>query len=177
MLIAMGIAAFLCLFIGIYPAPLYDILPYPDAHYIPYTGAHVIGQLQLLMFGALAFCLLILSGHYPAELRSINLDTDWFYRKGSAFFYRCMDKGLNSINRVCDNRIARQLTTATIKRVLQLPSQIAFGAAVFIQRSSGKKPSSIDKKHFNAAFKIGAIPVGIGAALAAFFVVLLFFLS
>ena len=42
-----------------------------------------MGQLQLLMFGALAFTLLILSGYYPAELRAINLDTDWFYRKGT----------------------------------------------------------------------------------------------
>jgi multicomponent Na+:H+ antiporter subunit D len=177
MLIAMGIAAFLCLFIGIYPAPLYEILPYPDVHYVPYTGAHVVGQLQLLMFGALAFCLLILSGHYPAELRSINLDTDWFYRKGSAFFYRCMDRGLNSLNRVCDNRIARQLTTATIQRALQLPAQIAFRTAVFIQRISQKRPPSINEEQFNAAFKVGALPVGIGAALAALFVVLLFYLT
>ena len=81
MLLAMGITAFLCIAIGIYPGPLYSILPYP-VDYVPYTGAHVIGQLQLLMFGALAFCLLILSGYYPAEMRAINLDTDWFYRKG-----------------------------------------------------------------------------------------------
>ncbi|MCK9275476.1 MAG: Na(+)/H(+) antiporter subunit D [Syntrophales bacterium] len=82
MLLAMGIAAFFCVFIGIYPAPLYRILPFP-VDYIPYTASHVVGQLQLLMFGALAFVLLILSGYYPAELRAINLDVDWFYRKGA----------------------------------------------------------------------------------------------
>jgi multicomponent Na+:H+ antiporter subunit D len=81
MRLAMGIAAFLCVAIAVFPRPLYDILPYP-VHYVPYTAAHVVGQLQLLMFGALAFCLLILSGYYPAEMRAVNLDTDWFYRKG-----------------------------------------------------------------------------------------------
>jgi multicomponent Na+:H+ antiporter subunit D len=39
------------------------------------------------MFGALAFTLLILSGYYPPEIRAINLDTDWFYRKGVDGFY------------------------------------------------------------------------------------------
>ena len=82
MLVAMGMAAFLCVFIGVFPQPLYRLLPYP-VEYVPYTASHVVGQLQLLMFGALAFTLLILSGYYPPELRAINLDTDWFYRKGA----------------------------------------------------------------------------------------------
>ena len=81
MMLAMGMAAFLCVFIGLFPGPLYNILPYP-VEYQPYTGAHVLDQFQLLFFSALAFCLLILSGIYPAEIRAINLDTDWFYRKG-----------------------------------------------------------------------------------------------
>lgn len=177
MIIAMGTAAFLCLFIGIYPAPLYDILPYPDAHFVPYTGAHVVGQLQLLMFGALAFCLLILSGHYPAEMRSINLDTDWFYRKGGAFFYRCMDRRLNALNRFCDTRIARQLTTAIIQYSRTLPSLIAYKVAVFIQHIGGNTRPPIEKNEFTAAFEAGAVPVGIGAALAALFIVLMFFLN
>jgi len=89
MRIAMGIAAFLCIFLGVYPAPLYAILPYP-VHYVPYTGFHVVAQLQLLMFGALAFTLLVLSGYYPAELRATNLDTDWFFRKpGNLFIAFC----------------------------------------------------------------------------------------
>jgi len=82
---AMGIAAFLCIFFGLYPYPLYNILPYP-VHYEPYTAFHVIGMLQLLMFGALAFTLLILAGYYPPEMRAVNLDTDWFYRKGADAF-------------------------------------------------------------------------------------------
>lgn len=91
MRVAMGIAAFLCIFLGVYPQPLYQILPYP-VDYIPYTAFHVIGKLQLLMFGAFAFTLLILSGYYPPEIRALNLDTDWFYRKGAAVFMWFIDR-------------------------------------------------------------------------------------
>lgn len=80
MLVAMGLAAALCIGIGIWPQPLYGLLPYPvDFH--PYTTDHVVTQLQLLFFAALAFAVLIRNGLYPAELRSINLDFDWFYRR------------------------------------------------------------------------------------------------
>ncbi len=91
MLLAMGIAAFLCIFIGVFPGFLYSILPYP-VDYVPYTAAHVIDQLQLLFFSALAFSLLMLSGIYPAEIRAINLDTDWFYRKGAKAFLWLVNK-------------------------------------------------------------------------------------
>jgi multicomponent Na+:H+ antiporter subunit D len=80
MLLAMGITAFLCIAIGIFPDPLYAILPYP-VDYAPYTTTHVITQLQLLMFSALAFTVLMRTGVYPPELRSVNLDWDWTYRR------------------------------------------------------------------------------------------------
>ncbi len=80
MLLAMGITAFLCIFIGVYPDPLYAILPYP-VDFSPYTVAHVITQLQLLMFSVLAFIFLIKSGLYPDEIASTNLDTDVVYRR------------------------------------------------------------------------------------------------
>jgi len=87
MLLAMGLAAFLCVFIGIFPGPLYSVLPFP-VDFAPYTGGHVLGQLELVSFSVLAFCLLLLSGIYPAEMRAINLDIDWFYRKGAGILYR-----------------------------------------------------------------------------------------
>ncbi len=85
MLLAMGTAAFLCLFIGTFPGYLYSLLPYP-VDYIPYTPSHIMAQLQLLFFSALAFTLLMLSGIYPAEMRAVNIDSDWFYRKGARAF-------------------------------------------------------------------------------------------
>lgn len=80
MLAAMGIAAALCIAIGSYPAPLYALLPYP-VDYIPYTTTHVITQVQLLFFSALAFAWLKMTGLYPPELPSINLDADWLGRR------------------------------------------------------------------------------------------------
>ncbi|MQM30679.1 MAG: Na(+)/H(+) antiporter subunit D [Candidatus Accumulibacter phosphatis] len=79
MLVAMGIAAALCVGIGVFPDALYSILPYP-VDYQPYTSSHVVAQLQLLVFSALAFAVLMRTGIYPPELRSVNLDSDWFYR-------------------------------------------------------------------------------------------------
>ena len=91
MLLAMGIAAFLCIAIGIYPAILYDILPF-EVNFIPYTTSHVISQLQLLFFSALAFAVLMRSKIYPPELRSTNLDFDWLYRKPGAYLMRSLGK-------------------------------------------------------------------------------------
>jgi multicomponent Na+:H+ antiporter subunit D len=80
MLIAMGAAAFLCVALGVYPQPLYDILPFP-VNYEPYTVPHVVNMLQILLFSALAFVFLRRAGLYPPELKSVNLDFDWFYRR------------------------------------------------------------------------------------------------
>jgi len=80
MLITMGITAGLCLFIGIFPKPLYSLLPFP-MDYVPYTAAHVINQLQLLILSAAAFTFLKVTHIYPPELRSTNLDFDWTYRR------------------------------------------------------------------------------------------------
>ena len=80
MLLAMLIAAVLCIGIGVYPAALYSLLPY-DTGYNPYDATHVLAQTQLLFFSALAFVWLNLSGLYPPELHSTNLDAEWFYRR------------------------------------------------------------------------------------------------
>ncbi len=98
MLIAMAITAFLCIFIGsaqIFSGPLGDplfaLLPFAedvayqvgkDSHspYIAYTAPHIITQLQILLYSGLAFAVLQKTGLYPPELKSTNLDTDWFYR-------------------------------------------------------------------------------------------------
>jgi multicomponent Na+:H+ antiporter subunit D len=80
MLVAMVASAALCLGIGIFPGPLYRILPFP-VDYHPYTGDHVVTSYQLLVFATLAFAVLVRTGIYPPEKRSVNLDFDWTYRK------------------------------------------------------------------------------------------------
>ncbi len=80
MLIAMGLAASLCIGIGVFPGVLYNVLPFP-VDYEPYTVTHVITQLQLLFWSAVAFAWLNWVGLYPPELRSVNLDSDWVFRR------------------------------------------------------------------------------------------------
>ena len=91
MRIAMTISAILCVAIGSYPPLLYNLLPYP-VDYISYTTTHVVLQLQLVFFGVLAFAALMLTGNYPSEQPSVNLDADWIYR-------RALPKGIRAIVR------------------------------------------------------------------------------
>jgi multicomponent Na+:H+ antiporter subunit D len=80
MLIAMSIAAVLCIFIGLQPQHLYALLPWP-IDYWPYDTTHVLSQLQLLFFAALAFVWLEKLGLHPHEMHGVNIDAEWLYRK------------------------------------------------------------------------------------------------
>jgi multicomponent Na+:H+ antiporter subunit D len=92
MLVAMSIAAFLCIAIGVYPAALYQLLPFA-VDYSAYDVTHVLAQMQLLFFSALAFVWLNLRGLYPPELPSVNLDVDWLYRR---LLPRQLQRGLDA---------------------------------------------------------------------------------
>ncbi len=114
MRIAMGITAALCIGIGVFPGALYAILPYP-VDYVPYTVAHVITQLQLLMYSALAFTVMMLWKIYPPELRSTVLDTDWLYRRALARTVpRALDAVFERIHSL--QAVALYNTIITVKR-------------------------------------------------------------
>jgi multicomponent Na+:H+ antiporter subunit D len=83
MLVAMGIAAALCILLGIWPALLYDLLP-RSYEYHPYTAEHLLTQMQLLVLAALAFALAWRAGLFPRDLPGIHLDVDWFWRRPAA---------------------------------------------------------------------------------------------
>jgi multicomponent Na+:H+ antiporter subunit D len=80
MRVAMALAAAGSITIGVAPGWLYRILPYP-VDYVPYTVPHVVNQLQLLLLASMAFTVLIRTGLYPPELRSVNLDLEVVYRR------------------------------------------------------------------------------------------------
>jgi multicomponent Na+:H+ antiporter subunit D len=170
MLLAMGIAAFLCIFIGSFPQYLYSLLPYP-VEYVPYTAPHVVGQTQLLFFSALAFTLLLLSGIYPGEQRCLNVDADWFYRKGARLFYAIMDKGFNGLNvasdRVFVGGLARYLGGIS-KDGAARAALLALVPAWVITGAKGKD-LAIKKSRLREAVETGTSPVGISAGLATIF--------
>jgi multicomponent Na+:H+ antiporter subunit D len=106
MLVAMSLAAALCITIGVFPDFLYGLLPH-DTGYNPYDATHVLAQTQLLFFSALAFVWLNLRGMYPPELPSTNLDIDWLYRRlgpavigGVGGAIAASDRGLRSAARL-----------------------------------------------------------------------------
>ncbi|MFP5238518.1 MAG: proton-conducting transporter membrane subunit, partial [Acidobacteriota bacterium] len=92
---AMLIASFLCIFIGCYTPYLYEMLPYPDvaAQYHPYDTYHLSETLQILLFTALGFFLL-LKKLTPEAV--ISLDMDWFYRMGGRAFFWLARKPIQS---------------------------------------------------------------------------------
>jgi multicomponent Na+:H+ antiporter subunit D len=108
MLAAMGLTAFLCVFIGCYTPYLYHLLPYQDAAqaYHPYTSYHVSETLQILLFTALGFFVLVKLRKIEPH-RGINLDLDWCYRlAGRALLWlarkpvQSADAGVGEVYRV-----------------------------------------------------------------------------
>jgi multicomponent Na+:H+ antiporter subunit D len=174
MLIAMGIAAFLCIFIGVYPKPLYDILPFPVAYH-PYTISHVLSQTELLFFSALAFTLLLLAGIYPAEIRALNVDSDWIYRKLGKTLYTAFDKVLNPLNTWCES-IVRGVTSGTALFFRDAGTKLTLFAAVNFWLLMGyrDKRLEIKKRRLSDDILQGTLPIGIGAAVAISFILLIF---
>jgi len=177
MLAAMGIAAFLCVGLGVYYQPLYNLLPFP-VHYTPYTGAHVVGQLQLLLFGALAFTLLILSGYYVMEVRSKNLDADWTYRLFGQFAYKILDRGLNSLNRVSESVLMKFVKSVAVSFQNTTANFALFVAVNFwLLIGYRDKRLEIKKRRLYNDILQGTLPIGIGAAVAISFIFLIFIIT
>ena len=131
MLIAMFIASVLCIAIGSYPQLMYQFLPWEN-NYVPYDVTHTLTQLQLLFFSALAFVWLNKQGMYPPELRSINLDVEWFYRSAlvkSARSVVAMARGINE-----------QVVSPLKQRIFSIPEinvTSAYSAAQLTRRMAG----------------------------------------
>lgn len=94
MRLAMVLMAAICIGLGIWPEPLYAILPF-TVTYKPYTPYHLVEMLQLLLFSGLAFFLML-----PLMKRTltISLDFDWFYRVFGKVVFR-MVAHLNTLVR------------------------------------------------------------------------------
>lgn len=129
MLFAMGIASFICIFLGIFPNTLYVLLPY-HVEYAPYTASHVTASLGQLGFTALGFFLLLKV--LKAEA-TISLDTDWFYRKGSRIFMWLVN---NPIAKFEYNVVGEAYEYIIQKPVLKLAQILRSIDAAFIDSSA-----------------------------------------
>lgn len=79
MLYAMYLAAFVCIYLAIFPQHLYALLPYPLVYW-PYDLNHIFTHLELGFFAVLVFVIATKKG-YLLQSASTNLDSDWLYRK------------------------------------------------------------------------------------------------
>jgi len=174
MLTAMGFLAFICLFLGVYPKPLYDILPYEMEYYHAYSISHVATQLQLLMFSALVFFLFLA---LLKRTDTIALDTDWFYRKGGRLFYQVMDKGLNAVNRTFERVFVKEFLVDLTTHVKRLPFAVLAKICWPFWKSAFDAP---DKKTINENLlkraQSGFYPISIIGLFAAIYFGLLFLL-
>ncbi len=166
MLLAMGLAAALCIGIGVFPQPLYSLLPYPT-DFQPYTAGHVISQAQLLLFAALAFALMLLSGTHPPEIRAINLDIDVLTRKGGRAFYAIADRALNAMNGWADEVVSQRLTRR-LALFFQRPEcnlqQLGLRALSLFVGNREWMPATLSLSEFRCEH--GAHPVGEGVLRA-----------
>jgi multicomponent Na+:H+ antiporter subunit D len=99
MYIGMGLTSVICVAIGVYPALLYNLLPYP-VYYQPYNTGHLLETMQLLIFTGLAFWLVMKKLHAEAD---ITLDTDWFYRRPSHLAYNMFSVSICSLFGAVEN--------------------------------------------------------------------------
>ncbi|MBC8338753.1 MAG: Na(+)/H(+) antiporter subunit D [Alphaproteobacteria bacterium] len=86
MRLAMILFAVLCIGLGVFPEPLYALLPFP-VDYVPYKAGKVLGMMELLLFSGLAFfiCLPLMK-----RTLTISLDVDWFYRRALPWLARSL---------------------------------------------------------------------------------------
>jgi len=103
MLAAMGILAFLCIFLGVYPKILYDMLPYP-VEFVPFTLTRVFSITQMFIFTFLGFWVLrkLVKGH-PGYV----LDTDWLVRIPGSYFLKFCRVSLQVFGSFLDGSTAK----------------------------------------------------------------------
>jgi multicomponent Na+:H+ antiporter subunit D len=101
MLIGMGILAFLCIFMGVYPKVLYDRLPYA-VEFIPFTTTRVFSIMQMFIFTFMGFWLLrkLVQG-YP----TYTLDTDWPFRMAGRKVIWFCEKPLMTFAQFVDGKV------------------------------------------------------------------------
>jgi multicomponent Na+:H+ antiporter subunit D len=163
MLLPMAALALLCILLGVYPEPLYRLLPFHMEAYNAYTPGHVMAQMQLLLFSALVFFLFL-----PMLKRTdtVSLDFDWFYRKGARLAYRTADTVLNTANRLTRQWVVGNAVTRFSAWAHQAPVQIAGSLACIAYRLEGCPDPEAKAERWKASLRLGTLQAGLGTALA-----------
>jgi len=162
-LAAMGLAALACLGIGVYPWPLYALLPFAAPEFAPFSPGRITATIELLAFAGLFFAL------YVPILRrrpGITLDTDFFYRMGGRFLYRLADSATGGINTAAAEMAARA-AAALDRLTAQGPQKLASLAVTLFFPLLGKNACHMRDEAALAA-QTWTPPVGVTLAAALF---------
>ena len=169
MLIGMGLLAFLCIYLGCHPTPLYDILPFDPGESKTFSAiyvdhfANVVTMFQLLAFSALAFFVFL-----PLLKRTptISIDFDWFYRKGAKWFFWMADKSLNSLNAAADKYVIKTFLPALTRFALVAPAAITAMVLKPVWRAMDPDEARLTKRRDElvAKFTTGTFPIAYSAA-------------
>ena len=109
MLLAMGIAAALCVLIGVFPGALYAILP-GEIDFNAYTMGAFLKEMQLLLFTGLGFFLLL--KHVGGDPK-ISLDTDWLYRRIGPRLFGAIGQGIVTVDKTVRSVVLERLERVT----------------------------------------------------------------
>ena len=169
MLIGMGLLAFLCIYLGCHPTPLYDILPFDPGESKTFSAiyvdhfANVVTMFQLLAFSALAFFVFL-----PLLKRTptISIDFDWFYRKGAKWFFWMADKSLNSLNAAADKYVIKTFLPALTRFALVAPAALTAMVLKPVWRAMDPDEAGLAKRRDElvAKFTTGTFPIAYSAA-------------
>jgi multicomponent Na+:H+ antiporter subunit D len=121
---AMTLFAALCLGIGLFPQALYVLLPFP-VDYVPYTVAHVATMVLLLIFGAMAFFLVLPN---LARTKTITFDVDWFWKSSGGVLGRAVELSISKASQILVKH-AQELAGRVMR-----PARHRRGAAVLLAR-------------------------------------------
>ena len=166
MQVAMGMAAFMCFFLGFYPDYLYDMLPYAVSYH-PYTSYHLAETFHILGFTGLGFYLMV---KYLKPHDVSNLDLDWFYRRGADWFMWVARKPVSATNEWVSNiyqSVGLRLTMALARAVSWFDWEGIDWALDGSARGVVKGGEQVRQ------FQTGKLQHYIGAAVALLFIVLI----
>ncbi len=182
MLIGMGILAFFCIAIGLFPAYFYKILPnadYVSSHmYSSFSDLYihhftsVLPKLQMVIFTILGFflCLPLIK-----NLKTITLDTDWFYRKGATLFFNTVKTSTTAVNNTVYKIVVETLTMNVIAFAKNAPANAMLAVMVPVWKIMRYSDQQIkDQIHqLRSNVESNTFPVGL-AALIIIFILLTF---
>ncbi|MEW5948288.1 MAG: Na(+)/H(+) antiporter subunit D [Thermodesulfobacteriota bacterium] len=167
MQVAMVATAFLCVFLGVYPQPLLELLPYPvPVDYHTFTPGHILATIQIFLLSGLVF---MVARNYFAPHKGIVLDVDLFYRMGGRIILWFCEKPLNALRSGVQSFLTNEVEGTAVL------SRNPYRAGRLIKSYFRGDPKDKYEAVRNEPYNVNSyrIPIGVSAGVATIFLFLL----